>query len=116
MKIFSFLFSKVDKFNNRLADLLASSLSSMYFFWICFSIDLTQLLLQPPHSVQEWCTFVSQTVIQLLALPVLAFVSNKSGQEELRIIKEDLEIDKKDFQYTKNTLKKICNKLGIEED
>ena len=69
------------KINTYIADRLALILSSMGFFWICVFIDLVELVLQPPNSIQSWCNFLSQTLIQLLALPVLAFVSKIEGQK-----------------------------------
>lgn len=60
------------KFNEWLALKLGNGLSSMLFFYICLVLDLVEL---PPviaaHSVIIWCTYLSQSVIQLVALPIL---------------------------------------------
>ena len=63
----------MDKFNEWLAEKLANTLGSMGFFYVCVLLDLIEL---PPviqsGSVIIWCTYVSQTVIQLIALPILS--------------------------------------------
>lgn len=59
-------------FEDWLALRLGNWLSSVKFFYICVLLDLIEL---PPvihaHDVITWCTYLSQTVIQLLALPIL---------------------------------------------
>lgn len=69
------------RFNDWLAGLLGNTLSSMAFFYVCVLLDLIEL---PPviaaHDVIVWCTYVSQTVIQLIALPVLGY-QQKTAQE-----------------------------------
>lgn len=61
-------------FNNWLANRLGNTLSSMSFFYICVILDLVEL---PPviraHDVITWCTYLAQTVVQLIALPILAY-------------------------------------------
>lgn len=68
-------------FNNWLSNKLANGLSTVTFFYLCVVLDLVEL---PPvikaHDVITWCTYLSQTVIQLLALPLLAY-QNKRQQE-----------------------------------
>lgn len=63
----------VDRFNALIAVKSTSVLSSMWFFWFCVLLDLTELALGNPRSwtVVIWVTYLSQTVIQLLALPLL---------------------------------------------
>jgi hypothetical protein len=47
-------------------------LSSMWFFWFCVVLDLAMLpAVVMSNSVIAWVTYISQTVIQLLALPLL---------------------------------------------
>ena len=73
--------------NNKIANFLSNILSSMYFFWFCFAL-IVAAFINP--NVAQVSTFISGTIIQLLALPVLAFVSNQSGRVELDLIKEEL--------------------------
>lgn len=77
----------MNRFNNWLADFLGDHiLSTMNFFWFCVILDLIEL---PPviksHSVITWCTYISQTVIQLVALPILAYQNRtqKHSNDEL---------------------------------
>lgn len=59
-------------FNEWLTVKLGNGLSSITFFYICVLLDLVEL---PPviaaNNVIIWCTYLSQTVIQLIALPIL---------------------------------------------
>jgi len=50
----------------------------MNFFWFCVALDLVEgyALVTHPFDAVAWVTFLSQTVIQLLALPVLAVMSS----------------------------------------
>ena len=67
----------IAKFNRALAIKLSSLLGSMGFFYICVILDLIEL---PPvissHSVIVWIAYISQTVIQLIALPILSTQQN----------------------------------------
>ena len=60
------------RFNEWLAEKLGNSLSSMTFFYFCVLIDLIEL--KPgidANNVIIWCNYIAQTVIQLIALPIL---------------------------------------------
>lgn len=71
----------VQKFNNWLADKLGNGLSSMYFFYFCVVLDLIELgPVIAAHSTITWVTYLSQSVIQLVALPVLG-AQNKLQQD-----------------------------------
>ena len=66
------------KFNDATARVVARVLSSMWFFWFCVLLDTVELvaLIGQPFNAIAWVAFLSQTVIQLLALPVLAVMSD----------------------------------------
>lgn len=57
---------------NKFFNTLANGLGTKLFFIFCLALDLMML---PPviqaKSVIVWVTYLSQTVIQLLALPLL---------------------------------------------
>lgn len=89
------------RFNDWLATVLGNALSSMNFFYVCVVIDLVEL---PPvvqaHNVITWVTYISQSVIQLIALPILG-AQNKLQSEN--------------HQETIRHIKKIHSHLGIKE-
>ena len=61
-----------NRFNTWLAVKLGNTLSSMAFFYVCVVLDLVELgPVFAAHDVIVWCTYISQTVIQLIALPIL---------------------------------------------
>jgi low affinity Fe/Cu permease len=65
------------RFNDWLTQKVGDILGSMYFFYFCVVLDLIEL---PPvikaHSSITWVSYLSQTVIQLLALPALQAYQN----------------------------------------
>lgn len=78
--------------NNWLGNKLADLLSTMAFFYLCVILDSIEL---PPvikaHDIITWCTYLSQTVIQLLALPLLAYqnkVQDKNHKQTISHLKK----------------------------
>jgi hypothetical protein len=64
--------SAIGKVNGWIAVRTTRGLSSMWFFWFCVLLDLAELpAVIAAHSVIAWVTYLSQTVIQLVALPLL---------------------------------------------
>lgn len=61
-----------DRVNGRIAVAATTVLSSMWFFWFCVLLVLVELpAVFAARSVIAWVMYISQTVIQLLALPLL---------------------------------------------
>lgn len=62
----------IDQLNAAIAVAATRLLSNMWFFWFCVVLDLAELptVVQNP-SATLIVTYISQTVIQLLALPLL---------------------------------------------
>jgi hypothetical protein len=90
----------MSRFNRWLANLLGNTLSSMYFFYFCLILDAVEL--QPvvkAHNTVLWVTYLSQSVIQLIALPVLG-AQNKLQQDN--------------HEETMSHIKAIHNHLGIK--
>ena len=64
--------SAIGQVNGRIAVAATTVLSSMWFFWFCVLLVLVELpAVFAARSVIAWVMYVSQTVIQLLALPLL---------------------------------------------
>ena len=69
------------RFEEWLAEKLGNTLSSMTFFYFCIALDLYELpSVIAAHSVIGWVTYISQAVIQLIALPILGF-QQKTGHK-----------------------------------
>jgi len=63
---------RIEQLNARIAVAATSVLGSMWFFWFCVALVLVELpAVVAARSVMAWVMYVSQTVIQLLALPLL---------------------------------------------
>lgn len=66
------------RLNAAVALKVSGLLGSMWFFWFCVLLDTAALVFGNPQSWSSltWVAFASQTVIQLLALPVLGVMAN----------------------------------------
>jgi hypothetical protein len=66
-----------ESFDRNLARKLGAVLGNMKFFYFCVILDLAMLpAVILAGSVIAWVTYIAQTVIQLLALPVLQVYQN----------------------------------------
>lgn len=73
----------LDKFNRAVAVRLGNSLGSMPFFWICVVLDLAELpAVIAANNVIVWVTYISQAVIQLIALPILSVQQNIQAEKK----------------------------------
>lgn len=91
----------MNRFNKWLGNKLANAVGTMTFFYICLLLDVIML---PPvakeKSVTLWVTYLAQTVIQLLALPLLAYQARISQDNHAETISH---------------IKDIHNHLGIDK-
>ncbi len=78
----------LSRFNDWLADMMAEYLSSMSCFWIITSLVVVVLFWQRPASLVGWITYISTAIFQASALPILGFVSKKSGAKTERLLQE----------------------------
>lgn len=96
------------RFNAWLANRLANALGSMEFFYICVVMDLVEL---PPviraHDIIVWITYVAQTVIQLIALPIISTQQRLQSQKHNELMQAHRELH--------DHIKKIHKHLGIKE-
>ena len=76
------------RFNDWLADRFAAWLSTMALFWALTLLIVLALILQRPSGAQGWVLFVVSVFFQGVALPVLAFVSNKQGDRMENLLRE----------------------------
>ncbi len=126
------LINLFNKFNEFVSDKLSIGLASMYLFWIVFIATIIPGILSPPNSVVGWVQYISSSIFQACALPVLQNSSNKIMNyfqkllEEVRntvvnevtiSIKEELEIiklEQKNQREERNELISIIE--NIQED
>lgn len=73
----------VNKLNRKLALRLGNALGSMGFFYICVVLDLVELppVIQADNAI-TWITYLAQTVIQLIALPILSVQANIQAEKK----------------------------------
>lgn len=116
---------KLKNFNNYLADRLSSFMSTMTLFWILLILDIMGAIFDPPSTLQGWLLWGVSIFFQNVALPILAFVSNKQSERvekvlnethdtvmaEMCLIREELAIAKED----RETLKQLVMKQFVEE-
>ena len=89
-------------FNNWVVTKIANILGNPYFFYFCILLDLAELpAVIKAHSSIAYVTYISQTVIQLLALPILQAYQNLQNDHHDDTIAH---------------LKAIHNHLGIDSN
>jgi CBS domain containing-hemolysin-like protein len=111
----------VKRFNDWLGDKLAYWLSTMPCFYLISVAILATLFFQRPQGLQAWLLFWVTVFFQGVALPVLGYVSRKSGEkqeqvlnethdavmEELRMVKEELVLAKQERRELHKILHEI---------
>jgi CBS domain containing-hemolysin-like protein len=109
------------RFNDWLGDKLANGLSTMACFYIISVAILATLFFQRPVGVQAWLLFWVTVFFQGVALPVLGYVSRKSGErqeqvlnethdavmQELAIVKKELELAREERKMLRELLHEI---------
>lgn len=76
------------RFNNWIADKLASFMATMLLFWILLFLDVAGAIVDPPSNVQGWLLWGVSILFQSVALPVIAFVSSKQGERMEETLRE----------------------------
>lgn len=76
------------KFNDFLANKMAIILASMWCFWILFLFLFASVIDKPPAGVFEWVMFLVSAGFQAIALPILAYTSNKQSERIEKILKK----------------------------
>lgn len=76
------------RFNDWMGDKVSFWLSTMAAFWIVTAFVLIPLVWQRPEGLIGWVQFLIQSLFQGAALPVLGYVSRKSGENQERILNE----------------------------
>lgn len=109
------------KFNDLIADKLSSLMATMTLFWLLLILDVVGAIIDPPSSAQGWLLWGVSILFQSVALPVLAFVSNKQSErtekvlwethdvvlEELTMVKEELTLAREEREDMKKLLKEV---------
>jgi hypothetical protein len=114
----------ISKFNERLANLLADTLSTMVCFWIITSMVVVVLFWQRPNTLVGWITYISTAIFQASALPVLAFVAKKEGATQQALLQETHdtvmgELDKlgnvlQEIHDTHDELRELVSQIHVE--
>ena len=109
------------KLNNWLGDNITYCLSTMAMFYVVCALVLAPLIWQRPQGIVSWMQYGISVFFQGAALPLLGYVSRKSGVEQQRLIKETHDIVMEEFNLIKqdlafakeqqDELKQILNKL-----
>jgi len=94
----------LNNFSDRIMDAIADSLSTKICFVVFCIIASVPLFFQHPADVLGWDQYISQTVIQLVALSVLAIVSKNEGREQQRVLKETHDYAMQELSLIKDDL------------
>lgn len=94
----------IKRFNDWLGDKLAYGLSTMTCFYLISVAILATLFFQQPQGVQAWLMFWVTVFFQGAALPVLGYVSRKSGEKQEQVINETHDMVMEELAMVKEQL------------
>ena len=75
------LIQRIKRFNDWLAEKLSLILSVMTTFYIVSLLVLLPLLWNHPKDFVAWASYLSCSIFQALALPVLGYTSKKASDK-----------------------------------
>ena len=92
------------KFSDWLGDNISYWLSTMAMFYVVCALVLAPLIWQRPQGVVSWIQYCISVFFQGAALPLLGYVSRKSGDQQQRIIMETHDTVMEEFNLIKQDL------------
>lgn len=78
----------MNKINDYVGDKLSDGLSNMNLFWIMLLATLTPLLFHRPATIDGWIQYLSSSVFQAAALPILNYTTDKAMKYLIKLIIE----------------------------
>jgi len=99
---------KINQFNDWLAERMSLVLSMMITFWIVLTLVVIPLMYSAPNSLLGWSTYLSCSLFQAIALPVLGYTSKKASDKSDKLMEEM-------YKMTAD-IKRIVEHLQIEEE
>ena len=93
----------MDAMMDRIANILCSKPTFIVFCIIAF----LPLCYKLPNSILDWQQWVSQTAIQLIALNVLGYNSNKGNRELMNYIEKMYSMEKGEVQIMNDIEEKL---------
>lgn len=79
---------KINQFNDWLADRMSLVLSMMITFWVILTLVVIPLFYSAPSNLLTWSTYLSCSLFQAIALPVLGYTSKKSSDKSDKMLEE----------------------------
>lgn len=92
------------KLNDLIADKLSAAMATMTLFWLLLILDVAGAIFDPPQNVQAWLLWGVSILFQSVALPVLAFVSNKQAERTEKVLRETHDIAMAEMSMIKEEL------------
>lgn len=92
------------RFNDLIADKLSAAMATMTLFWLLLILDVAGAIIDPPQNVQAWLLWGVSILFQSVALPVLAFVSNKQAERTEKVLRETHDKVLEEFNMIKEEL------------
>lgn len=89
------------KINDTIGDSLSNGLSTMQAVYVVFLMVIVPLIIARPHDLIGWIQYVSQTILQATALPLLAYNTKKTGNEQTSVLKDNHDISMNELQIIK---------------
>lgn len=76
------------KFNDKVGNMLSNGLSTMELFYVVLLLVLIPLLVERPSSLIGWIQYISTTILQAVALPLLGYTTKTTGDVQAKLLQE----------------------------
>lgn len=93
---------------NKLIRLISNFLASRICFFVFCVIAFFPLFYALPKDILAWCQYISQTVVQLVALNVLAIISKSEGAKSAKMLKETHDAVMAELKEVRAIYDKFC--------
>jgi len=96
------IFNLYNRMTDYLGEKLSDGLSTMELFYIVTFCVVFPLIYQRPDNLIQWIQYLSTAVLQAVALPLLGYVSKKSGEKIEKLTQETHDTVMLELSYMKD--------------
>jgi hypothetical protein len=107
------MINKFKAITDLIINFIAESLGTKVCVLVFCIIAGLPLHYQPPTDLLGWCSYISQTVIQLVALSILAIVAKNEGLKQAKLLQETHDVTMESHDELHLKLDAIIDKLEV---
>lgn len=113
----------MNNLNDIIGDKLSIALSSMYMFWLIFIVTMIPAFITPPSTITAWVQYLSSSVFQAAALPLINYTTNKGTKVQEKIslethdaVMQELKIAKQERRELRRIIKELNDRIEQKDN